>query len=230
MNLNRLRAVSEMILPGEPAADIGSDHCFLPIYLTSRGLTPHVIATDVHPGPFERMIRTVKGSPGHENIAVRLGDGLTVIGKGEVSTIIMAGMGGDTIVSILSCDWPKACSFKRYVFQPMSRAGVLRRNLAEQGWPILEETIVQEAHRFYPIICSSPGREPYPLLPLEIDLGAIILRLGTEAAMNYRSYWLQKYRLLHANLCASKEVNSERATEVKEKIWKLEEILDAGES
>lgn len=230
VNLNRLLTVSEMIIPGEPVADIGSDHGLLPLYLTSRGLVPAAIATDLHTGPFERMSQAVEQSPGGEKITVRLGDGLTVIENSEVSTIIMAGMGGDTMVSILSYDWPKSCSFKRYIFQPMSRAGVLRRTLGEQGWPIMEETVVQEAHRFYPVICSRPGGVPYLLSPLEIDLGPIILHSKDKAVSNYQKYWLQKYRLLHTNLCASKAVSPERVAEVHLKISELEGILHAGES
>ena len=172
---SRLTAVSAMLLKGEPAADIGADHALLSIYIIKEDIVPKVIIGELTPGPFAKAQNAVKKSGLSQKIEVRQGSGLQILKKAEVGNVIIAGMGGETIVDILSFDWAKAQSFSHYVFQPMSREQVLRRELALQGWPIIDETLVKEKDRYYVVISSSPGNQPYKLSVLQSEIGPVIL-------------------------------------------------------
>lgn len=221
----RLLVVSEMIVRGKSLADIGTDHAYLPIYLVQKGIVPFAVATDIAEGPYIRALREVKKAGLEDKIEVRKGDGLKVLARGEVCNIVVAGMGGETIASMLEEDWEKAASFEHFVFQPMSRPESLRYVLAGKGWPILDEKVVVENNRFFVMISSKPGSKPYSLSPLEAEIGPIILRTKENAAF-LRYYW-KKYKSVEQELCKSRsEYENSLLLEYREKIKGLEEVLN----
>ena len=132
---------------GNRIADIGTDHAYIPIYLVKNDLAEYVIAGDVRQGPVDK-------------IEVRLGSGLSVIEKGEVDTVIIAGMGGQLISEILSADTEKAreCNL---VLQPMNAQYELRKYLISNGFSITDEDIAIEGFKVYNImnVINKPQKE-----------------------------------------------------------------------
>jgi tRNA (adenine22-N1)-methyltransferase len=191
---------------------------------------PWAIATELSRGPLARTQAAIMLSPVRDLVQPRLGDGLQALDRGEAASIIMAGMGADTICRILSRDWEKAASFRRFVFQPMSRPFVLRQALAEQGWPILDELLVRENKRIFLIISSSPGNRPYKLSSLELDIGPIILK-NRDRELNkiYLQRWMNRYQAVYQSLLQSNSPETRLLIEdYKHKIKALEVIMDAG--
>ena len=127
-----MQTIADMVTEGGSAADIGTDHGYIPAYLVETGICPKVILTDIAEDPLERAKRYF-GKKGLEG-DFRLGAGLEVIEPSEVSTVIIAGMGGETIIDILGKDLEKSHSFKRLVLQPRTFAGKLRVWLSENGF------------------------------------------------------------------------------------------------
>ena len=177
-------------------------------------------------GPYQRLLTSLNDSPGWEMIEVRQGDGLTVLDPGEVVNVVIAGLGGDAMVEILSRDGQKAASFKRYVFQPMSRPGSLRRELSNIGWPILDERLVEENGRLFVAISSSPGNKPYHLSALEIDIGPFILRNDNAPYTLYLKSYLYKYKQAYSGLLKAGTIpDVSLLDEYRGKIKELEAIL-----
>lgn len=228
----RLLAVARLVIPEQVAADIGSDHARLPIYLVEKGIVPEAIATEIRPGPFSRAQAAIMISPVRDLVHSRLGDGLQALDWGEAATVIMAGMGADTIRQILSRDWEKAASYRRFVFQPMSRPFVLRKALAEQGWPILDELLVRENKRIFLIISGHPGNRPYKLTQLELDIGPHILKhRDHELYKPYLQQWMNRYQAVFQSLLQSHSPeNSLLIEDYKGRIESLEVIINAGHS
>lgn len=227
----RLQAISKMVIYGQPLADIGTDHALLPIYLVENQIIPGAIISDRADEPCRRAAAAVQGCSCPERIQIRQGNGLEVLQPGEVSTVVIAGLGGETIVQILSSNWIKSRTFTRYVFQPMSRAGILRKTLGEQGWPIREEVVVQNQQHFYTIISSVPDQIPYVLSPLQQDVGPLLLQDQSDIARAYKQYWLQKYYKLWRSLAHARGDSKHQETRLYEKMIKeLEGIIDAGQS
>lgn len=153
----RLRAVAELVPAGAAVADIGTDHAYLPVWLLLEGKIARAIAADLRQGPLERARLTTKEYNCRENIDFRLCDGLSAIAPEEVDTIVIAGMGGETIAAILKqAGWTKNESYT-LILQPMSAQNDLRRWLWQQGYGIRNEQIVREGDKLYNVLFVKYG-------------------------------------------------------------------------
>ena len=224
----RLAMIADMVIKGEKVADIGADHAILPIYLMENQIASRVIIGELGDGPFLRAWNAVQANSVNNRIDLRQGNGLQVLDYGEVKSVVLAGMGGDTMVEILGHDWNKAASFRRFVFQPMTKAQVLRQRLASRGWIIEEERLGLENGRFFQVIASRPANCPYPLTDLEMEIGATILRADDELKREFIQLYMQKYQRIYEDLIGSTlHRNRLLADDYKDKISGLEEILGA---
>ena len=98
---NRLYACAGLVRPGSHAADIGTDHGYLPIYLISNGICESVVAADLRPMPLQAAKNNALQAGLSDRITFCLSDGLRSVPLEGIDTVICAGMGGDTIQSIL---------------------------------------------------------------------------------------------------------------------------------
>jgi tRNA (adenine22-N1)-methyltransferase len=228
---NRLATVADMVIPGAAAADIGADHAQLSLYLIQQHIVPRVIIGELGDGPYARACQAIETCGLKAWIELRQGSGLQVLECGEVGTVVLAGMGGDTIVEILADDWDKAASFQRFVFQPMSKAEVLRRRLASRGWIITEERLVSENARVFLVLASRPAHCPYQLTDLEFELGPAILKADDEMKKRYIRAYVRKYQRIEQQLLQLPQRRQQLwAQEYRDKILRLEEIINASQS
>lgn len=158
----RLASVAALVPPGAVLADVGTDHAFLPVYLLQRGLIAGSVASDLREGPLNKAkANAVKyGLTGQ--MAFRLCDGLRDITPGEVDTIAIAGMGGETIAAILAAaPWTKQGQH-RLILQPMTSLYDLRHYLSGSGYMITMEHLNREGRRIYITMEVQPGTaSPY---------------------------------------------------------------------
>jgi len=150
----RLAAVAAYVLPGGTLADIGTDHALLPTALAQRGTIPRAVAGDVHAGPLQAAERQVAAAGLAERIDTRLGDGLAVLRPGEAQTITIAGMGGGTIVDILSGGTPALTGVRRLVLQPNVGERLVRAWLRDRGWKLVAETLLKEDGLLYEVLAA----------------------------------------------------------------------------
>lgn len=152
----RLRALADWVEPGcRCLADIGTDHGYIPAALLLEGTIRRAVASDIAGAPLDRARATAERWGLTERMDLRLGDGLGVLTPGEADAVVIAGMGGDTLVDILAAaPW---CRETDLLLQPMSRAEVLRTWLAENGFAIRRERLVQDRGVLYPILDVSGG-------------------------------------------------------------------------
>ena len=155
---SRLLACCDFVKPGDRVADIGCDHGYLGIYLLKNSIAQTVIASDINKGPLDSAVRNSEKFGVRDKMTFYLSDGVRNIPR-EFDTLVCAGMGGDTMVSILeAAPWLKNEQY-RLILQCQSKNGVLRRYLSENGWKILQEQIVKDGKFLYPVteIIWQPG-------------------------------------------------------------------------
>lgn len=165
----RLQAIASQIRVGARVADVGTDHGYLPVWLLLNERIDWAVAADLREGPLNHAKETAQHFGTTERMSFRLCNGLTGIGPEEVDTIVIAGMGGETISSILSAaPWTKGGA--TLLLQPMTHLAELRLWLQRNGYAILKEQIVREGKRLYSI-WSVRGGEMSPMSPAELWAG-----------------------------------------------------------
>ncbi len=158
----RMQAVADMVPAGHIAADIGCDHGFVSIYLVQNGICPRVYAADVRPGPLARAKEHICRSGLQERIIPVLSDGLlqVPVGAGEADVMIAAGMGGKLTVRILSDAVSKTEQLSACILEPQSEVWLVRRCLAQLRFTIIQEDMVFEDGKYYPVMLAVNDRKP----------------------------------------------------------------------
>ena len=160
---DRLLACCRFVKPGDRVADIGCDHGYLGIYLLKNNIASHVIASDINEGPLNAAVFNSEKYGVRDRIQFFLSDGVRNIPR-DFDTLVCAGMGGDTMISILeAAPWLK-CDQYRLILQCQSKRPELRRYLSENGWFIREEAVLKDGKFLYTImeVIWFPGMELTP--------------------------------------------------------------------
>ena len=169
----RLSSVASMVTAGNCLADVGTDHGYVPIYLYERNVIPRAIAMDVNKGPLERATLHIAESGMKEAIETRLSDGLAALKPGEADSVVIAGMGGPLIIRILSAYPEVTASLKELILQPQSEIPEVRMWLYEQGYEIVEEHMVFEDGKYYPMFKAVKNSQAEKLTDLEYKYGKL---------------------------------------------------------
>ena len=153
----RLLAIARLIPPGSRVADVGTDHGHLPVWLIEEGRSPFVVATDVVPGPLAAAKRSAARAGITAGLHFRLADGLAGVSPEEVDTVVIAGMGGETVWGIIErAPWLKGGAH-RMILQPQSKLPELIDALAADGYRVLDQHLAAEAGKIYTILEVGPG-------------------------------------------------------------------------
>ena len=153
----RLDKIASYVKQGVGVADVGTDHGYIPVMLCRRGYEGNIIGTDINEGPLNKARRSLMEADFEDKVTLMLCDGLDGVEPESVNTIIVAGMGGDTITGILDrAEW---CAREdvRLILQPVTKPEILRYWLINNEFKITDEALVKENGTVYQIICARPG-------------------------------------------------------------------------
>ena len=149
---DRLKIAAEYVRHGSIAADIGTDHAYLPVYLVQNGICEQALACDVNKLPLESAKKTIELYELSDKIEVRLSNGLCEINSNECDDVVICGMGGELIANILeNCNWIKSDKYN-LILNPMTKADKLREYLAKNGFKIKSETAAESHQKHYTIM------------------------------------------------------------------------------
>ena len=147
---NRLKIIHDMV-PQSVVADIGSDHGKLMIALVQSGIVTKGFAVENKEGPFERLRSNLIRYHVNDKITPLFSDGIKDITR-DVETIVIAGMGGQTIVNILKAHPEKLVRVKTIIIDAHTAVPFARKEICQMGYAIADEKIVKEDDIFYEII------------------------------------------------------------------------------
>ena len=181
----RLQVVCGFVCPGDRVADIGCDHGYLSIYLLKNNIASSVIASDIGEGPLKSAMHNAAKFGVKDKMEFYLSDGVKKLPR-DFNTLVCAGMGGDTMISILEAAfWLKDEKY-RLILQCQSKTPMLRHYLSDQGWRITEESVVRDGKFLYTVmeVIYQPG---YKLTPGECHFPpALLENPGKELPAYYR--------------------------------------------
>lgn len=182
----RLASIASNIDKEDKVVDIGCDHGYLSIYLKAINGNKVVIATDIN----ENALNMAKKNINKNSILIetRLGNGLDVIKHNEVDTIIISGMGGNTILNILKKN--KLKYIKKIVIQSNTDIPLIRKYINKLGYTIKNEQLIIDKNIYYIIITFTKGRHKYT--KKELYFGPILLKENNDLFNEKKAIELNK--------------------------------------
>ena len=166
----RLRAAADFVRAGARIADVGTDHAYLPIYLARIGKIRGGVASDINEGPYLCAKKNIAAEGLSSLLTAVHTAGLCGIEEYAPTDIMICGMGGELIASILEdAPWVKNEKI-RLILQPMTHPEILRKHLLHSGFEIIDETIIHE-DKLYVVLCAEYVGKSYDYTEAELLLG-----------------------------------------------------------
>lgn len=190
----RLQAVYREIPLSKTVADIGTDHGLLPLQLLKNKVCQNVIVTDISRPSLEKAEKLLLKHGFSNRFKALAGDGLDVLLNNEAETVVIAGMGGLEIITMLKKHLHR---FENSVFvlQPMRNTPELRIFLTQNGMSIIKDFTVFDRGKFYSIIAIRQGEDT--LTENERFFGRTDLKNPSEDFLCYLSFQENKlFKLL----------------------------------
>ena len=212
--MDRLSLICAHIPACRVFADIGCDHGYCTAYVLEKGLCERAYVSDISAACLKKAETLLAAEIAAGRCVPVCADGLD--GVKDADCVLIAGMGGEEIVRILSRAPLPEC----FILQPMHNVEKVRRHLLARGAHI-EEDFTFEDGKFYDLIVgSAAGGDVY---------SDFEYRYGRDNLKSPSAAFLRKVRkdadVLREALAAG--VRGEQREALREKLHELEAISDA---
>lgn len=213
----RLIEISNLIEDNTNIIDVGCDHALLDIYLFKNKKNVKIIASDIKEGPLNQAKKNI--SKFKYPIKVKLGSGLAPIEE-DIDTVVISGMGGDTMIDILQKGKDKLKNVKKMILSPQSEWKRIRECMVSLGFYIEDEKLIVDSNKYYLIIKVVKGIKKYS--DKELEYGPILLEnKSQEFRMFYEKELLEKKNIL--TKISKYKIGKRRP--IKRKIKELERLV-----
>ncbi|WP_097026138.1 tRNA (adenine(22)-N(1))-methyltransferase [Clostridium peptidivorans] len=225
----RLKTICNMINNCKTIADIGTDHGYIPIHLIKNKICEFAIACDINKGPLEKAKENISMGDLEDNISLRLGSGFDMITPGEVNVAIIAGMGGHLIKDLIESGMEVFKSLDYLILQPVQNPDVLRKYIYDSGFEVIKEELCIDEKIFYEIIKIRYANKNENIKKIENDIfyevSHDLIKQKHPLVNEFIQYKINKYNNILEYIQEDSSLANLRKKEVKEKIYKLEELL-----
>lgn len=213
--MSRIEEICKRIAPCKTFADVGCDHGFCTRYALEQKLCEIAYVTDISARSLEKAKTLLKSDIRAGRCVPVVADGLD--GVAPCEQVLIAGMGGEEIVRILS----RVPLPDRFILQPMKNAEKVRAFLLARGAHI-EEDVTFADKKFYDLIVgTAAGGDEYSVHEL---------RFGRDNLKRRGAGFLGKIRHDAAELrtaLSAADLTGRRREEVLERLDEIEVILNA---
>ena len=173
----RLLTIANLIDDNSRVADIGCDHGLVSIYLAMNKQNISIIASDINQNALDNAIKNINKYHLEDKIKVCLSNGLDNIND-EIDTIIISGMGGHTIVDILTNNQEKLNTINNIIIQSNNDIEYVRRKIVKLGYYISKEKLILDKNIYYTVILFTKGKKKYT--NKEYYFGPILLKENSK--------------------------------------------------
>lgn len=199
----RLQAIYEMVSENAIVADVGCDHAFLPCALILDKKIMKAYACDINEEPLKQALKSIQYYNLENQIQVILSNGLENV-PSDATTLVIAGMGFETIKMILENSFNKLNQFTEIIIQSNRDLDKVRKYISEHNFKIMNEVCVLEDH-FYQIIKFAPTYDS--------SLNEQELSFGRKMKKDETFYSMWKYnREKYRNILDKLEPTNEKYT------------------
>lgn len=216
----RLEVVASFVNDNSKVIDIGCDHGLLSIYLVNKYKNIKVIASDVNENALSSAITNIKKEKLENRIETRLGSGLDVVDANEIDTIVIAGMGANTIVGILKYSTSKLSNVNNIIIQSNTDLYFLRKNVTSLGYYIEDEILLEDKNIIYIVIKFTKGKKRYNYK--ELYLGPVLITKNDDLFKKKCNKELTTLKLILKNINSGHYLYK---LKIKRNIKILEDVL-----
>ena len=156
----RIDTLCSLLKPTTTFADVGCDHGYCSEYMLKNRLCDFAILSDISKGSLEKATTLLKDYVQSGKAKGVLGNGFFGVPK-DTEEVLIAGMGGEEIVAILSHE-KYGFMPEKFVFQPMLNPDKLRSYILDNGGFIERDYTFLADGKFYDVIVGRKRAENEP--------------------------------------------------------------------
>ncbi len=177
----RISLIAEIVPKEYPIADIGSDHGHLLYLLRKSGFSKTLFAVENKIGPYNHLLENISKFK-LNNIKTSLSDGLSNL-KSDIKTVVIAGMGFDTIKKIIMDNLKRLDSIEYFVIDSHTNFSEVRPFFKKIGYFVENEVCLFENNIYYEIIVFSKKKKNHS--DFELKYGPLFLKNKPIDFINY---------------------------------------------
>lgn len=200
---NRLKEIINLCKKEKVYADIGCDHGYVTLELLKQQKAQTVYAIDIHKDSLLKTKKLLEQNQLDDKAVFLVSDGFKEIpSKQTINCAVIAGMGGQEIIKILSYYAPK-----KLILQPMKNSYELRKYLINNNYFIEKDFIFEEKNKFYDIIsCRKTKLKSSKLSDLELNFGKDNFK-NNKSFIKFLNREKEKYHIIYSKYKSAKTQN-----------------------
>lgn len=192
----RINTIVSFIDNGAKIADVGSDHCQVPIKALNEGKISYAQAIENKNGPYQRMVKEINNNGFKDSIEPSLSSGIDQLSD-KVDTLIIAGMGGKLIKSIIQAHENKLCRIKAIIVDAHNDRPLLTEYLENIGYTLEKNSFFFEDGIAYDVMKWNKGKLECPYTQEELFFGPLNLK---NKPVDWLKYWDGEYKRIESVL------------------------------
>lgn len=215
----RLQTIYDMV-PVSVVADVGADHGKLIISLVRNNIATYGYAIENKKGPYERLVNAIKESGFASRIKPIFSDGIKDLPE-IVSTVVIAGMGGQTVVNILKAHVENLINVKTVIVDAHNAVPYLREEISKLGFAIADEKIIEEDGIYYEIIKFIKSGVAF-YSDMDIEFGPVLrVNKSTTFKEKYKSRIIEIDNLINSRSLPESRINEllEEKNRISDVLW-----------
>lgn len=213
MNI-RIQKIAELVEKGSIAADIGTDHAYLPVLLVQNGTCEKVYACDIGEGPLKSAYETVHAADLQDRIPLILSNGFENVPE-DADTAVIAGMGYYTAADILEHAMDRLPSMKRLIVEVNRNVEMMRRWISDHHFTITDEIVIED--RGFDYVAIAFNTDPHEAYTdEEILCGPVLMQKHTE---DYIRFVEKKIRMIDEILSVSRKEERNASLRQEREVW-----------
>ncbi|MGF0094956.1 tRNA (adenine(22)-N(1))-methyltransferase [Peptoniphilus sp. SGI.035] len=220
---NRLKKIAELVDFGASVIDVGTDHGYVPNFLCEKNISRDIIATDISRNSLKKSIDLTKELGNEKYIKNILANGIV---NEKRDDIIIAGLGGIQIAEIILNSLDISKNAKKLILQPMQKTNILRRELNNMGFLIIDEEIIYEDERYFEILVAKFTGKKINFNEVDYYFSKILIEKKEKVYLEF----LKERKIELQNIISSIKNKNDRSTkrsaELKAILKMTEEEID----
>ena len=161
----RLEVIASLV-DRKRIADVGCDHGKLAYYLLDNGISDYAVVSDISRPSLNKAIDIL--SKTKYNFDYICCDGLSGYSGYNVDQAIIAGMGGDEIIKIVS---NSPINISSYILSPQHNNIDVKKFMLNNGYSIDYDIIVKEKNKFYNIFKCNKTKSAVEMSDYDLIIG-----------------------------------------------------------